>query len=341
MFSGTDSNRARIALHFLLAGCLLAAGHAQQSPLAGSATASGSSPSKNTSSPSERVVLKVGNAQITEKDFEARIGDIEPEGGDPDSAGAGSHSDKDRRALGDDYASVLMLSQQAVADHLDSSPEIRRQLEVARLQVLSDAEFAKLMRQSEPTPEEIANFYSAHAADYDEVQIRRLFIWKRREGEKAGQILTSQQARAHADKIRQGIAAGVDPTKLAEDLKTADGGILDAEPITFPRGELPPQMEKAAFALKEGEWSEVEDTPDSLILVQLAKRSRRPLGQVSSMIKDRLQGQKMQATLDALKKKAGVWMDEKYFAHTEDPDSLSTPKVRKSAVKQENENEQK
>ncbi len=38
--------------------------------------------------------------------------------------------------------------------------------------------------------------------------------------------------------------------------------MLDDIPMTFSRGDLPPQMEKIAFALKQGAWAEVEDTPD-------------------------------------------------------------------------------
>jgi hypothetical protein len=89
--------------------------------------------------------------------------------------------------------------------------------------------------------------------------------------------------------------------------------MLDPEPLTFPRGELPPQLEKVAFALKEGEWSEVEDTPARLLLIQLVKRDRQQLGQVSARIEKNLQGEKIQALLDDLKKKAGIWMDEQYF----------------------------
>ena len=114
--------------------------------------------------------------QVTEAEFESRIGDIEGQGdGDSDKAGP---TDKERRRLGDDYASVLMLSQRAVADHLDASPEISRKLAVARIQILSDAAFAKLMDQAKPTSAEISEYYNAHLSDYDEVQIRRLFIWK-------------------------------------------------------------------------------------------------------------------------------------------------------------------
>jgi len=255
------------------------------------------------------VVLKVGDVQVTEAEFESRIAAIEPQA-DPDKEGA---TEKDRRKLGDDYASVLMLSQQAVANHLDSSPEVSRQLAIARMQVLSDAEFESLMRQATPSSEEISQYYSAHLSDYDEVQIRRLFIWKQRDNSKTAPVLSSQAARANADQIRKEYASGTDVKKLSEDVRRSGEGMLDPEPLTFPRGELPPQLEKAAFTLKEGEWSEVEDTPARLLLIQLVKRDRQQLGRVSERIEKNLQGEKMQALLDDLKKKAGIWMDQQYF----------------------------
>jgi hypothetical protein len=281
--------------------------------------------------------------QVTQADFESRIADIEPQG-DPEKG----LTSKDRQKLGDDYASVLMLSQQAVADHLESTPEISRELAIARMQVLSDAEFASLKSQAEPTTEEINQYYSAHLADYDQVQIRRLFIWKTREHAEGGPTLSSQAARARADKIRQAYAAGTGIKELAEDLKKSDQGMLDPEPLVFPRGELSPKMEKVTFALKEGEWSELEDNPNSLILVQLVKRRRRQLGEVSSLIEQQLQAQKLQATLDDLKKKARIWMDPKYFAagaapvtDGEAPISNSQPNLHKSVKAEERTNEAK
>jgi hypothetical protein len=319
--------------------------HAQQSagtsPAASSAN-SASAPSQQSSSGSDRIVLKVGSLGVTEGEFESRINDIE--GGDPDRAGA---SEKDRRKLGDDYASVLMLSQQAVASHLDSSPEVIRQLAIARMQVLSDAEFASLMRQAKPTFEDVSQYYSAHLSDYDQVQIRRLFIWKQRDKAKGASALTTQAARARADQIRQAYASGTDVRKLSDDLRKSGDGMLDPQPLSFPRGELSPHMEKIAFALKQGEWAEVEDTPARLLLVQLVKLDRRPLREVSGSIEKELQAQKMQALLDDLKKKAGIWMDEQYFgtAVAPVPDAqrrASNPpsELQKSATKGERDNEE-
>jgi parvulin-like peptidyl-prolyl isomerase len=296
----------------MLAALLAPLGRAQESHGQNPASSSGGSTSasaKTTSAGTDRVVLRVGDVQVTEAEFESRIAAIEPQA-DPDKDGA---TEKDRRKLGDDYASVLMLSQQAVANHLDSSPEVSRQLAIARMQVLSDAEFESLMRKAMPSSEEISQYYSAHLADYDEVQIRRLFIWKQRDNSKDAPVLTSQAARASADQIRKAYGSGTDVKQLSEDLRKSGEGMLDPEPLTFPRGELPPQLEKVAFTLKEGEWSEVEDTPARLLLIQLVKRDRQPLGQVSERIEKNLQGEKMQALLDDLKKKAGIWMDQQYF----------------------------
>jgi hypothetical protein len=304
---------SQVAPYLLLAVLLAPAGHAQESasPRPAASTANSSSaPAKKAATGSDRVVLKVGDVQVTEAEFESRISDIESQGGDPDKE---SVTEKDRRRLGDDYASVLMLSQQAVASHLDSSPEVTRQLAIARVQVLSDAEFASLMRQAQPTSQEISQYYSAHLSGYDEVQIRRLFIWKQRDNSKNAPVLSSQAARASADQIRKAYASGTDVKNLSDDLRKSGEGMLDPAPLTFHRGELSPQMEKVAFALKEGDWAEVEDSPARLLLIQLVKRDRQPLGQVSARIEKNLQGEKMQALLDNLKKNAAIWMDEQYF----------------------------
>jgi hypothetical protein len=254
------------------------------------------------------VILKVGDTQVTRAEFESRGSDFETQGGENEGL-----SEKDRRQLGDDYASVLMLAHQAVASHLDASPEVSHQLAVARLQILSDAEFASLMRQAQPTAAQIREYYSAHIADYDEVRIRRLFIWKRQPDSKNKRGVSPQEARRRADAILDASAKGRDTASLTAGFTNSDDGLLDAAPMAFTRGELPPKMERAAFAAKDGEWSEAEDTADAIILLQLIKRDRQPLEQVSPAIEKRLQGEKMQAMLNDLKKKTGIWMDEGYF----------------------------
>jgi parvulin-like peptidyl-prolyl isomerase len=313
---------ARIAFHHCLVLALVVGfGYAQESgnQAAESKSAPTSATAKKTPPASDRVVMKVGGVQVKKAEFESTIGDIEPQG-EPDK---GEATEKDRRRMGDDYASVLMLSQLAAANHLDSTPEIRQKLAVARLQILSDAQFARLLNQTKPSSTEVNAYYQAHLSDFDRVQVRRLFIWKVGGGSKNSRGLPAEGAKAREAAILQSSASGGDSVKLAEMFKGSDQGILDDQPLTFVRGQLPAKLDKVAFTMKPGQWAEAEDTPDHLILVYLVGRDRQPLSEVNSLVTKLVQGEKMQAKLTELKKKAGIWMDEQYFgrggAMTTDP----------------------
>jgi hypothetical protein len=260
---------------------------------------------------SDRVIMKVGGVPVTEAEFESNIGDVEPKKGGEAEEG---DVEKKRDQLGQDYATVLMLSQLAVANHLDSSPEIRSKLAVARMQVLSDAQFGKLLNQTTPSSQEIGDYYDAHKSDFDRVQLRRLFIWKVGGGSKNSLGLPPDAAKARAAAILQESASGGDGLKLAEMFNQSNQGLFDAQPAPFVRGELPASIDKIAFTMKVGTWAVAEDTPDRMILVYLTARERQPLPEVKSQIVKLVQGEKMEAKLNELKKKAGVWMDKQYFS---------------------------
>jgi hypothetical protein len=285
----------------LLAGLLVAAGHAQS---ASSSTSSAPIPASATSAPpSDRVVLKVGNLQLTQAQFEQFVSDMETQQGPADLS---------RKKIAENYASLLMLAQQAQANHLDTSPEVLRLLAIDRNQILSNAEYAKLKAEAKPTPEEISAYYSAHLDDYDVVLLRRLFIWKKSPGVKDGRGLSQEDAEAFANKVRQTYASGGDPKKLVYDPNNV---VLDNDPLSFQRGEMPAKMNEAAFALtKVGEWTVLDDTPESLVMLQLVERKRLDLKEVSEQIEKKLQSEKLRAELDDLKKTSGIWMDEQYFA---------------------------
>src|SRR5215475_12734376 len=92
----------RLLLLVLIAGF----GYAQEeSPAPGSKTPPASAAPKKIPRSADRVVMTVGGVKVKQEEFEAAIGELEPKG-DPDKGGA---EEKDRRHLGDDYASVLML----------------------------------------------------------------------------------------------------------------------------------------------------------------------------------------------------------------------------------------
>jgi parvulin-like peptidyl-prolyl isomerase len=170
------------------------------------------------------------------------------------------------------------------------------------------------MKLTKPSSQELAAYYQKHASEFDRVQIRRLFIWKVGEGSKNTHGLSPADAKARAAAILQASASGGDAEKLAQMFGESDQGIFDAQPLPFVRGQLPASMDKVAFTMKPGTWEEAEDTKDHLILIWLVGRDRQPLPDVASLVEKMVQGDKMEAKLNELKKKTGIWMDKEYFS---------------------------
>jgi parvulin-like peptidyl-prolyl isomerase len=305
-FSATSKVHALVFFVLLMTGCFAVAEQAQTNPGSDSATPSANSaPSTNDKSAKDRVILKVGEQQITEGAFEQYIADLEATQGPADLS---------RKTLAENYSTLLMLAQQAQANHLDTSPVVLRQLAIDRNQILSNAEFLRLKDESKPTAQEIKAYYDGHLDDYDLVKIRRVFILGSANPVN-GQGLTRAQAAAIATSVKQAISSHQDAMAVVQAAPHSRTDIVaDPDPLTFVRGELPPTMDKAAFGLKEGEWTQLNDGPDEYVFIQLVAKSRKTLNDVSSQIEKQLQAEKLREELKALKGKSGIWLDEQYFA---------------------------
>ena len=306
-----DSLRFRLVFCFnlIIIVAVAAACQAQAQP------SDASSPSKNTPSSTDsdkdKVVLKVGDLQITKGAFEQYVADLEATQGAADAS---------RKKLGTNYADMLMLEKLATADRLQDSPDVVRQLAIDRMQILSNAEWAKIKQQSTPTPAEIKAYYEAHLDDFDTIEMRRLFVWAstkdaNAKGGKEG--MTVPQADALATAVRQAYKSGADFSRIQKLINDTPHGsddvTVDTDPLTFSRKDLPKELHDTAFGLKEGEWTELHNGPGSYIFLQAMKRSRKDLPAVSAQIEKYLQGQKLRAELQSLKQKTGIWMDETYF----------------------------
>ena len=77
------------------------------------------------------------------------------------------------------------------------------------MQILSNAEFARLKKEATPSAQQIKAYYDAHLEDYDMVKIRRVFIFAAANPQN-GQGLTREQAKAMADAVKGAIAANKD-----------------------------------------------------------------------------------------------------------------------------------
>lgn len=255
--------------------------------------------------------MKVGDTQITQKKFEEMYGDfLKDQGGAPVPK---------KKTTAENFAGGLMLAKEAEAKGLDKTPEVQRDLEMNRIQILSTAEYNLLQEKAKPSMQEVSAYYDSHLDDFDEVTIRRVFIYKQNEHTN-GHGIPAADAQARADQIRKVLASGGDAKALIKDTKDA----LDVDPLTFRRDDLPEIM-KNAFSMKVGEWSQVADTPDALILFEVVSKGRLTLAHATKEIEKKVQAQKLREEMDALKKQTGVWLDDQYFAGPVSAEKSSVP----------------
>jgi len=258
----------------------------------------------------QKVVLKVGSAQVTESEIDTLISKLDPK--------AKAIVEKQgRQPVGDEYVRTLLLSQRALAEHLDSSPDVRAQLELQRAQTLAQAEYQKMASKVQITQEEVSQYFTAHRSEFETVQVRQFLIRKGSESTgDASPGMTTKEAKDTADSIRRALLAGKDVDEVGQDFGASISRnvmLIDRKPRTLHRDEMKPALQKATFNLPDGGVSEVVDTPQAFMVVKVLAHQRPELKDVEAEIQAKLQRQKLDAEIDAMKRKTGVWMDEDYF----------------------------
>jgi len=283
--------------------------------------AAATAPAKTSAEPGDKVVLKVGDQQITQGDLEYLVSKL-----NPDARQALAR--QGRRPLGEQYALMLMLSEHAKGHHAETTVDFRRQVELYKLQTLAQSEYEAISSQALLTPEDIKQYYSSHSAEFEEAQVRQVVIRKKADDAAADVPgLTAADAKTRAEEIRKALAAGGDASKVVQEFSKPNVVLIEAQPRAVRRGQLLADLDKAAFQLKDGEVSEPLETPQALVLLQKVARRQPELQDVTKEIEDKLRQEKVEATLAELRSKMSVWMDDAYFAPP--PATPSTPEAAK------------
>ena len=299
-----QTQRPRLAVSLLACLVSLVAG-AQQTGTPGREAAGNPSPPAL----SPGVVLKVGDTQITKSDIESLV-PMRPSG-----AGHGLSADA-RGRMAEQIVRMIVLSAQAENDHLDQSPDLRFKLEIQRIRTLAQAELDKVRSQIQVTPDETRQYYADHPLEFDTVQVREFLVRKRPSGGDASSSgLSAEEAEAAAESIRKQLASGDSADKIAEGFSGPDVLLIDRHPRTLRRDEMIPALQKAVFEAKDKDEAvpEAVDTPDAVIVVAVLSRQHNDEKKAAPGIETKLRQLKLDAQIEEMKKKAGVWMDDSYF----------------------------
>ena len=159
------------------------------------------------------------------------------------------------------------------------------------------------VRSTITVPEaDIAAFYQQNLSQYQTPgQVRASHILLHTEG-KDERVVKAQAE----DILKKAKAPGADFAALArqyseDDSNKAQGGDLDY----FGRGRMVPEFERAAFALKTGETSDLVKTSFGFHIIKIVDskpETTRPLADVRAELEDQLKWQKAQAEAERLAK---------------------------------------
>jgi hypothetical protein len=202
-----------------------------------------------------------------------------------------------RRRFAISYARLLAASGVAQIQQLEKDPavasDLQAQLELVRLQVLSNSLFHQMEKRAADIPmSEIQSYYMAHKADYQEGDVLRLAV------PKAALTVSGQPegaVKAKMDELVARAAAGADFDQLQQDaykIVGIDSPLPPTKLSTVRRTNLLPGEGKV-FDLNVGEVTEILDSPDSFVIVKLASKHTLPIEFVQPEIKASLQQERM------------------------------------------------
>jgi peptidyl-prolyl cis-trans isomerase D len=199
------------------------------------------------------------------------------------------------------FKNQVAVSDAEIAAQFEKSKELyrvgeKRQIKYALLNV-------DQVRQTITVPEtEVAAFYQQNLSQYQSpAQVRASHILFKTEGKDENAV------KAKAEEVlKMAKAPGADFAALAkkfseDESNSANGGDLDY----FGRGRMVAEFEQAAFAMKNGDISDLVKTAFGFHIIKMVDNkpeTTRPLAEVRSEIEDQLKWQKAQAEAEKIAK---------------------------------------
>lgn len=222
----------------------------------------------------EKVVANVNGKTITEADLALAEAEI---GNEIGNLPEGTR----RRVLVEFMIENQLFAEAAEAEKLGTGPDFEKRLAFWRQRALRDAYFEKTVKSSigEDAARAIYEDKVKQLKPEDEVQASHILV----------------KSEDEAKKLAERVAAGEDFAKLAKE-NSGDAGSKEQGGSLgfFGKGQMVPQFEEVAFALKKGEVSKPVQSQFGWHIIKLDDRRQKPPPSFDE-VKDRLIGSMVQS----------------------------------------------
>lgn len=244
-----------------------------------------------------KVVITVGEQTMTAGEFADFVADLPPEY-QAMAAGPG------KRRLADEIVKFKVLAAEAQKRGLDSDPKMQRQLAMIREQLLAQSLLSA--EQARVVDADLEKYYADHKEEFEQVKARHILVRTDGPGGEAA-------AKKKADDIRRTLTDANFAEMARKDSDDKGSAIAGGNLGMFQRGQMVPEFERAAFALKTGEISQPVRSDFGYHIIQVQERSSVAYEQAKPMIRARLLPQRIDALVEQLKKTMNTTLDEAFF----------------------------
>ena len=252
----------------------------------------------------------------------------------------GPQRDELKKQLGE----FKVIAERARKEGLDREDLTRLQILLTRSQALAGGYLGDLQKNADKlvADGDVEQYYKDHQSDFDEVRVRHILVSTQPKPDAADESdakdtkdskdkkapekpkpLTKEEARKKSQGLLERARKGEDFAKLATE-NSDDPGSKDkgGEYDFFARGKMVPEFDKAAFALKPGEISDLVETQFGFHIIKLEERrtaaSPDTDQKVRQQIIDKLKQEKLEARINDITDKSDVVVPD---------DFDTTPKV--------------
>jgi hypothetical protein len=239
-----------------------------------------------------------------------------------------------RRQIATVLPRLIALSDAAIKQGLDKTPQYQELLKVQKMQLLSNELQRKISEDAAKVPEaDIENYYQSNREAFEQFNLDRLFIPRTKQAEAGSgedsdkdEKLTEEQKKAKAaegeqamsklaDALRRRAVAGEDFVKLQKEAFQAAGMKIESPTVTLPkvrRTGLPPPH-GGVFALKVGEVSQLISDSGGHYIYKINSKDELTLDQAREEIHNTLQNQHARDLMDKVNNSFKVETNEAYF----------------------------
>ena len=219
-----------------------------------------------------KVLATVNGKDITNQDVYNFLNHLDPQ------IAAQFNSPQGINQIAEELINQELLYLDAVEKKLEEEEEFKKELEIAKENILKQYAINKILQNIEISEEEVNQYYDENKE-----------LFQTPESAKASHILVNneEEAKEIIEEINNGLAFEKAAEKYSTCPSKAQGGDLGE----FTRGRMVPEFEATAFSMEEGEISEPVQTQFGYHIIKLAYRKKSsisPLEEVKNQVHQQL-----------------------------------------------------